>query len=50
MWNAETGELVSRCDAFIPVNCFLDLEAANAAIERWDQVVAEREQAEKNPG
>ena len=26
--NAETGELIARKDAFIPVNCFLDFDAA----------------------
>lgn len=43
IWNAENGELMSRCDAFIPVNCYLDLDAANAAINKWDAVIAERE-------
>lgn len=45
MWNAESGELISRRDAFIPVNCFLNIDAANAAIDAWDTVIVEREQA-----
>lgn len=45
MWDADTGNLISRCDAFIPVNCYLDIDAANAAIAKWDAVIAEREQA-----
>lgn len=43
---AHTGALMSRCDAFLRLNCFLDIDAANAAIGRWDAVIAEREQAE----
>lgn len=45
IWDAETGALISRCDAFMPVNCFLDIDAANAAIDAWDAIIAEREQA-----
>jgi len=45
LWDADTGKLISRCDAFIPVNCYLDIDAANAAIDAWDAVIAEREQA-----
>lgn len=43
MWNADTGALVSRCDAFIPMNCFVDVDVCNAAIAEWDKVIAERE-------
>mgnify|MGYP006891185998 CR=1 FL=1 len=42
IWDAEAGALISRCDAFVLVNCFLDIDAANDA---WDAVIAEREQA-----
>lgn len=45
MWNAETGTLISRCDPFMPVNCYLDIDASNAAAERWDKIIAERETA-----
>jgi hypothetical protein len=40
--DAETGELISRKDAFIPVNMYLDHEAADADIARWKAVAAER--------
>jgi hypothetical protein len=43
MWDAERGTLISRCDAFIPVNCMIDVDACNAAIAEWDPVIAERE-------
>lgn len=33
MWDADTGQLLSRLDAFMPVNCFVDLEACNSIIE-----------------
>ncbi|GLS48436.1 hypothetical protein GCM10007885_12800 [Methylobacterium gnaphalii] len=33
IWNALTDELLSRKDAYIPLNCFLDLDACNARIE-----------------
>lgn len=42
MWDADTETLVSRCDAFIPINCYLDVDAANAAIAKWDEMIAER--------
>ncbi|WP_139174111.1 hypothetical protein [Methylobacterium sp. UNC378MF] len=32
IWNASDGGLLSRKDAFIPLNCFIDLEACNAII------------------
>ena len=40
--NAETGELISRKDAFVPVNWFLNFEAANAGIERWKELARQR--------
>lgn len=42
MWSVETGALISRCDAYIPVNMRIDIEAANAAIDRWDGIIEER--------
>jgi len=45
MWNAENSSLVSRCDAFIPMNCFVDVDVCNVAIAKWDEVIAEREEA-----
>jgi hypothetical protein len=32
IWNAETGALLSRRDAFIPINCFVDIDVCNANI------------------
>ena len=32
MWNAETGALLSRLDAYLPVNMMLNLEDCNAGI------------------
>jgi hypothetical protein len=46
MWNAENGELISRCDAFLPINVMVNIDAFNEAINRWDDVIAEREAAE----
>jgi hypothetical protein len=46
MWNADTDVLISRCDAFIPVNFYVDIDAANAGIARWDAIIAQREQGE----
>ncbi len=43
-FNADTGILLSRKDAFIPVNSWLDVDGANANIERWKKLQAERNQ------
>jgi hypothetical protein len=40
--NADTGELISRKDAFLPVNMSLDHDAADADIARWKQTAADR--------
>lgn len=32
IWDSDTGNLLSRLDAFIPTNCFVDLEACNRDI------------------
>jgi hypothetical protein len=40
--DAETGELISRKDAFIPMNMHLDHEAADAEIARWKALASER--------
>lgn len=45
MWNAENDQLISRCDAFIPVNCFLDVDANIAVAAKWDDLIATRESA-----
>jgi hypothetical protein len=33
--DADTGALLSRKDAFIPVNCWLDVKAADTRIDEW---------------
>jgi hypothetical protein len=45
--NAETGEPISRKDAYIPVNMFLDVDAADAAIAQWKHLEAERRNCEE---
>jgi hypothetical protein len=43
--NADTGGLISRKDAFVPVNCWLDVDAANSRIDGWKRRAEERRQA-----
>jgi hypothetical protein len=45
MWNSLTGVLVSRCDAFMPVDAYLNLEAAKMELAAADQVIADRKLA-----
>jgi hypothetical protein len=40
--DADTGALLSRKDAFIPVNCWLDVKAADARIDEWKRRAEER--------
>jgi hypothetical protein len=40
--NADTGELISRKDAFIPLNMYQDVDGCNAEIARWKQAAADR--------
>jgi|SRR5579872_557367 len=40
--DAETGELISRKDAFIPVNMYQDVDACDADIARWRQIAIDR--------
>jgi hypothetical protein len=40
--DAETADLISRKDAFIPMNMHLDSEAADAEIARWKALAVER--------
>ena len=49
IFNADTGAFLSRKDAFVPVNCFLDVDGANANIDRWKKLRSERSGTEK-PG
>ena len=41
-FNADTDALLSRKEAFVPVNCWLDVDGANANIERWKKLQTER--------
>jgi hypothetical protein len=47
--NSVTNELISRKDAFIPVNCMVNGEVCDANIERWLTKARERrEETERN--
>lgn len=48
--NADTGDLISRKDAFIPVNMYLDHEAADAEIARWKAIALERRERDTRYG
>ena len=39
---SDTGELLSRKDSFIPMNCYLDVEACNANIQQWVDLAEKR--------
>ncbi len=45
MWDAETGALLSRLDAFLPRNCFVELDACNARIDAALNEVNRRKEA-----
>jgi hypothetical protein len=40
--NADTGALIGRKDAYLPMNMFLDREAADAEIARWKALAEQR--------
>ena len=40
--DADSGELISRKDAFFPVNMYQDVDGCNADIARWKQAAADR--------
>lgn len=44
-WNSDTDELISRVDAFIPLNMWGNLDAHNAEMATWDKFIADREAA-----
>jgi hypothetical protein len=48
--DAETGNLISRKDAFIPVNMYLDHVAADAEIARWKHLATERRERDARYG
>ena len=45
--NADTGALIGRKDAYIPMNMFLDQEAADADIARWKALAEQRRERER---
>lgn len=48
-WNSETGDLISRVDAFIPLNMMGNLDAHNAEMTAWDKLIGDREAAAQQP-
>lgn len=50
IWEAETGELISRVDAFIPVNMMANLDGHVAELAAWDNFIDDRERAETAAG
>ena len=42
IWDADNGSLLSRQDAFIPTNFFLDLDTANIALDEFEAEVVRR--------
>jgi hypothetical protein len=49
IYNADTGALISRKEAFIPMNMWLDHEAAEKDIARWKRIAAGRREWETRP-
>jgi hypothetical protein len=45
--NAETDDLIARKDAYIPMNMYLDHDAADAKIARWKRVAEQRRDRDK---
>ena len=45
--DAKSGDLIARKDAYIPVNMYLDREAADAEIAHWKSVAAQRRDRNK---
>lgn len=48
IWNAETGGLISRVDAFLPLNMIANLDGHIAELEAWDQFISDRERNAAN--
>jgi hypothetical protein len=43
--NADTGELIGRKDAYIPMNMYLDGEGAAAELAHWKALAEQRREA-----
>lgn len=50
IWDADSGKLISRVDAFIPENMMANFEGHLAELAAWDKVIAERERLEAGTG
>lgn len=50
IYDAESDELLSRKDAFLPTNMWLDHEAADADLAQWKKFAEERRKAETGGG
>jgi hypothetical protein len=48
--NTDTGELIGRKDAYIPVNMYLDGEGAAAELARWKSLAQKRRERERSLG
>jgi hypothetical protein len=46
IYDAESNELLSRKDAYLPTNMWLDHEAAEADLEQWRKIAEERRKTE----
>lgn len=42
IWNTENGSLMSKCDAFVPVNVIFNPEGAKAELDRWNNEIVRR--------
>jgi hypothetical protein len=49
IYDSESGVLLSRKDAFLPVNMWLNHEAAEADIQAWTKLADERRLANTGP-
>lgn len=49
VFDSETGQLLSRKAAFIPINIMPNFDAAEAEIERWRAIAEQRRQGQAGP-
>jgi hypothetical protein len=48
--DGDTGNLIARKDAYIPINMYLDQEAADATVAKWKQLAEQRRERDKRYG
>jgi hypothetical protein len=46
IWDADTGALISRVGAYLPLNMMANFDGHMAELAAWDKFIADREQAE----